>query len=128
MIHDLPRAQGGGVGRRARGGEGKRCFAARMLDYAATQDRTSFNMLLTIQPRGLKSMSSKSVLRAALLGASLFATSAVGGCASAYYGAMEQFGIEKSRPQHRKCMILTGPPGAGKGRQRIWRGVHEEGW
>ena len=32
-------------------------------------------------------------------------------------GLLEQFGIEKSRPQHRKCMILTGPPGAGKGTQ-----------
>ena len=35
-------------------------------------------------------------------------------------GALESFGIDKSRPapkQHRTVMILTGPPGAGKGTQ-----------
>jgi hypothetical protein len=40
-------------------------------------------------------MSGKSVLRSSLLAASILMTPAVAGCASAYYGAMEQFGVEK---------------------------------
>lgn len=40
-------------------------------------------------------MSRKSALRAALLTATILVTPAISGCASAYYGAMESFGMEK---------------------------------
>lgn len=40
-------------------------------------------------------MSTRSYLRAALMGAAVLSATTAAGCASAYYGAMEQFGVEK---------------------------------
>ena len=40
-------------------------------------------------------MSRMTVIRAALMGATILAAPALGGCASAYYSTMEQFGVEK---------------------------------
>ena len=40
-------------------------------------------------------MSCMTVIRAALMGATILAAPALGGCASAYYSTMEQFGVEK---------------------------------
>lgn len=40
-------------------------------------------------------MSRMKLIRAALMGAGLLSTASLAGCATAYYGAMEQFGIEK---------------------------------
>ncbi len=52
-------------------------------------------MTLTKLIEGVELMSSRSFIRAALLGAAVLSATAASGCASAYYGTMEKFGVEK---------------------------------
>jgi adenylate kinase len=50
-----------------------------------------------------------------------FLAGAVAGVGGLYFattsGALEKYGLAPTKSQHRKIMILTGPPGAGKGTQ-----------